>query len=82
MAEPFERHTATRDTRDPATNDPSYSTRRCDPGVLAAFNPWYAIQFLLSHGTIGMVTLGAVFLAVTGGEALSQKPELIVVLSK
>jgi KUP system potassium uptake protein len=41
-----------------------------DPSVLAAINPWYAIQFLLSHGTIGMVTLGAVFLAVTGGEAL------------
>ena len=32
--------------------------------------PGTAIQFLLSHGTIGLVTLGAVFLAVTGGEAL------------
>ena len=41
-----------------------------DPSVLAAINPWYAVHFLLSHGTIGMVTLGAVFLAVTGGEAL------------
>jgi KUP system potassium uptake protein len=41
-----------------------------DPSVLAAINPWYAIQFLLSHGTIGLVTLGLVFLAVTGGEAL------------
>jgi KUP system potassium uptake protein len=41
-----------------------------DPSVLAAINPWYAIRFLLSHGTIGLVTLGAVFLAVTGGEAL------------
>ena len=41
-----------------------------DPSVLAAINPWYAIHFLLGHGTIGMVTLGAVFLAVTGGEAL------------
>jgi KUP system potassium uptake protein len=41
-----------------------------DPSVLAAINPWYGIQFLLSHGTIGLVTLGAVFLAVTGGEAL------------
>jgi KUP system potassium uptake protein len=41
-----------------------------DPSVLAAINPWYALQFLLSHGEIGMVTLGAVFLAVTGGEAL------------
>src|SRR6201746_1321315 len=43
---------------------------RDDPSVLAAMNPWYGIQFLLSHGTIGLVTLGAVFLAVTGGEAL------------
>src|SRR5437773_1703227 len=41
-----------------------------DPSVLAAINPWYGIHFLLTHGTIGMVTLGAVFLAVTGGEAL------------
>jgi KUP system potassium uptake protein len=41
-----------------------------DPSVLVAINPWYAIHFLLSHGTIGLVTLGAVFLAVTGGEAL------------
>src|SRR5882757_4776874 len=41
-----------------------------DPSVLAAINPWYGIQFLLSHGTIGLVTLGGVFLAVTGGEAL------------
>jgi KUP system potassium uptake protein len=41
-----------------------------DPSVLVAINPWYAIQFMLSHGTIGLVTLGAVFLAVTGGEAL------------
>jgi KUP system potassium uptake protein len=41
-----------------------------DPSVLIAINPYYAIQFLLSHGTIGLVTLGAVFLAVTGGEAL------------
>src|SRR6476659_3061810 len=41
-----------------------------DPTVLAAINPWYGVHFLLSHGTIGLVTLGAVFLAVTGGEAL------------
>ena len=41
-----------------------------DPSVLAAINPWYALDFMLTHGTIGLVTLGAVFLAVTGGEAL------------
>jgi KUP system potassium uptake protein len=41
-----------------------------DPSVLVAINPLYAVKFLLSHGMIGLVTLGAVFLAVTGGEAL------------
>jgi KUP system potassium uptake protein len=41
-----------------------------DPSVLAAINPYYGLRFLLSHGIIGLVTLGAVFLAVTGGEAL------------
>jgi KUP system potassium uptake protein len=41
-----------------------------DPSVLAAINPIYGIEFLLTHGTVGLVTLGAVFLAVTGGEAL------------
>jgi len=43
---------------------------RDDPHVLAAINPLYGIEFLLDHGTIGLVTLGAVFLVVTGGEAL------------
>jgi KUP system potassium uptake protein len=41
-----------------------------DPGVLHAINPLYAVTFLYSHGQIGLVTLGAVFLVVTGGEAL------------
>src|SRR2546423_125252 len=40
------------------------------PEVLLALNPWHAVSFLGSHGTIGLVTLGAVFLAVTGVEAL------------
>ncbi len=40
------------------------------PEILLAFNPFYAVVFLLSHGVIGLVTLGAVFLAVTGAEAL------------
>ena len=38
--------------------------------VLYAFNPVYAVSFLSTHGMIGLVTLGAVFLAVTGAEAL------------
>ena len=41
-----------------------------DPHVFAAINPLYAISFLSMHGHIGLITLGAVFLAVTGGEAL------------
>jgi KUP system potassium uptake protein len=41
-----------------------------DPAVLAAINPVYGIRFLGSHGVIGLITLGAVFLAVTGAEAL------------
>jgi KUP system potassium uptake protein len=41
-----------------------------NPAVLAAFSPSYAITFLASHGVIGLITLGAVFLAVTGAEAL------------
>ncbi|WFU14278.1 potassium transporter Kup [Bradyrhizobium sp. CB3481] len=40
------------------------------PEVLGAFNPLYAVSFMLHHGLIGFVTLGAVFLAVTGAEAL------------
>jgi len=41
-----------------------------DPHIFAAVNPYYAVSFLAQHGHIGLVTLGAVFLAVTGGEAL------------
>ena len=43
---------------------------RDDPSVLAAINPYYGIDFMVHHGTVGLVTLGAVFLVVTGGEAL------------
>jgi KUP system potassium uptake protein len=40
------------------------------PEVLRAFNPLHAVSFMLDHGVIGLITLGAVFLAVTGAEAL------------
>ena len=40
------------------------------PEVLQALNPLHAVTFMLHHGMIGFVTLGAVFLAVTGAEAL------------
>jgi KUP system potassium uptake protein len=41
-----------------------------NPSVLAAFNPVYGITFLVANGLVGLATLGAVFLVVTGSEAL------------
>ncbi len=41
-----------------------------DPSILSAFNPTYGWQFFASHPWIAFVALGAVVLAVTGGEAL------------
>jgi KUP system potassium uptake protein len=41
-----------------------------NPGILRALNPVYGIAFLSEHGLTGLITLGAVFLAVTGAEAL------------
>jgi KUP system potassium uptake protein len=41
-----------------------------NPEVLLALNPLHAANFLAHNGVIGLVTLGAVFLAVTGAEAL------------
>ncbi len=40
------------------------------PEILAAVNPGYGIRFFSDHGFIGFAVLGAVFLAVTGAEAL------------
>jgi KUP system potassium uptake protein len=40
------------------------------PGVLAAFNPVYAVEFFVHNGVKGFLLLGSVFLVVTGGEAL------------
>ncbi len=40
------------------------------PQVLAAFNPLEAVHFLTTHGEEGLFALGAVFLTVTGAEAL------------
>ena len=42
-----------------------------EPAVLAALSPLYAVSFLLSHGMTGLFVLGAVFLTVTGAEALT-----------
>jgi KUP system potassium uptake protein len=41
-----------------------------NPSVLAAVNPMYAVKFLATHSMAGFLVLGAVFLALTGGEAL------------
>ncbi len=41
-----------------------------EPEVLNAVNPWWALRFFLEHGGHGIFILGAVVLAVTGGEAI------------
>ncbi len=41
------------------------------PTVLLAFSPTYAVNFLFTHGLGGFIVLGAVFLTVTGAEALT-----------
>ena len=41
-----------------------------NPDVLQAVDPRHGIRFLLSHGWVGFLVLGFVFLVVTGGEAL------------
>ncbi len=40
------------------------------PAVLAAINPLHGFEFFVRNGPQGFVVLGAVFLVVTGGEAL------------
>ncbi len=40
------------------------------PAVLAAFNPRHAFDFFRENGFPGFAVLGAVFLVVTGGEAM------------
>jgi KUP system potassium uptake protein len=40
------------------------------PEVFKALNPWWALRFFMEHGSHSVLILGAVVLAVTGGEAL------------
>ncbi len=40
------------------------------PSVFAALNPVYGLSYLFSNGATGFLVLGAVFLCVTGAEAL------------
>jgi KUP system potassium uptake protein len=41
-----------------------------EPAVMAALNPWHGVRFFAANGWAGFAVLGAVVLAVTGGEAL------------
>src|SRR5689334_22417563 len=41
-----------------------------DPAIFAALNPLYAFDFITHAGLVGLIVLGAVFLTVTGAEAL------------
>ncbi|MDE3080949.1 MAG: potassium transporter Kup [Paracoccaceae bacterium] len=41
-----------------------------DPAILVAFDPVHAAAFLVSEGPLAFVVMGAIFLAVTGAEAL------------
>ncbi len=41
-----------------------------EPQVLYAFNPLHGLYFFLDHKLYGFLALGAVFLAITGSEAL------------
>jgi len=41
-----------------------------EPAVTGALNPVHAVRYFRAHGLPGIAVLGAVFLAVTGGEAL------------
>ena len=40
------------------------------PSIVSAISPLHGIWFLSTHGVAGLIALGAVFLAVTGAEAL------------
>ncbi len=41
-----------------------------EPDVLTAMNPFHGLKFIMTNGWTGFVVIGAVFLVVTGGEAL------------
>ncbi|MDX9998570.1 MAG: potassium transporter Kup [Phenylobacterium sp.] len=41
-----------------------------DPSIVRGLSPHYGAVFLATHGVLGLVILGGVFLAVTGAEAL------------
>jgi len=42
-----------------------------NPAIVSALLPWHAVMFVATHGVLGLFVLGAVFLTVTGAEALT-----------
>lgn len=47
-----------------------YNLFKHDIGVLRAFNPLYIIDFFKRNGRQGWVSLGGIFLCITGAEAM------------
>ncbi len=41
-----------------------------DPRIFVALNPVLGVRFILTHGMVGLIVMGLVFLAVTGAAAL------------
>ncbi|MDO7843866.1 potassium transporter Kup [Sphingomonas immobilis] len=42
-----------------------------EPSIVRAISPYYGVMFMATHGQMGLFVLGAVFLTVTGAEALT-----------
>jgi KUP system potassium uptake protein len=42
-----------------------------EPSIIRVLSPTYGVAFLMTHGMLGLFVLGAVFLTVTGAEALT-----------
>ncbi|KAK4265104.1 hypothetical protein QN277_026200 [Acacia crassicarpa] len=47
-----------------------YNLFKYDPGVLRAFNPKYIVDYFKRNGKKGWISLGGVFLCITGSEAM------------
>ena len=41
-----------------------------EPGIIASVNPYYAVQYFTHESSHAFLSLGSIFLVVTGGEAL------------
>ncbi|XP_024031578.1 potassium transporter 5 isoform X2 [Morus notabilis] len=47
-----------------------YNLFKYDIGVLRAFNPYYIVEYMKRNGRQGWVSLGGIFLCITGTEAM------------